>query len=770
MPTSVSAQNYEASKSVDQTDSEYHLPRQMPVISDDTYFPSNSKSNVIKVKHHHRPQAQSIVIESPAMTSYEESGSFPQSRKIVAHPVPDEEFSNSKVNDRFVSDSQYKVVINSPKAEVYAPIITTTTTSAPLTAAKRADLMRTHWNRLGPILKNRINRLYSKARLASLHGPEKNVGKEIRRFSTTTPKTFMLDQNSDTRYVESDSYYQESVKERPVVHSVKTLTDDKDFHRPLLQGNYRSGIESESPKTTFDNKMSLLAQAVNLNNFNGQVNSGTDDVSKSRIKFVSKLATRPRLHIRRPGSGQPTFNEMNVREQARSAGASNNKAHPLSLPELTPISDNGFGSGSDSNSPYPEIPKSARKVVPQQNIAPPSRFSPPAEFAPIERKKSREEPSGLDVAPPAPALGSFPPGFGKGFGVENGPNKLEFDSEEMDKDVQVEPPPQPTKSNKRKQPPPEETPFISENSGLRNVAPPTDFAGTGGFGSAIGGGSGSGSPFGGGSGFGGGGGGFGGGAGGSSGGGGGSGFGGGAGAAFGNSGSSEKSPPPMPESFGAGDSSDSAFGTGTKPSSDFDKPSKSTGPEEEAKFDQETMFTGDSALNTNSKGPTGDGYGPAISQGAAVPPPVNGFGYGGGASGASPYGNLLEQGPRNVPTTVKPSALLNILSKADEGLNQAITHFERGTPVETAAIDILEVALGSQRLDSQAKLLGHVDRTIGLENLQRIQRLANTGNLMDIFKEQFVKLAKNYNPPENLQLPTLPPQLEYLFSPNNKNK
>lgn len=46
------------------------------------------------------------------------------------------------------------------------------------------------------------------------------------------------------------------------------------------------------------------------------------------------------------------------------------------------------------------------------------------------------------------------------------------------------------------------------------------------------------------------------------------------------------------------------------------------------------------------------------------------------------------------------------------------------------------VALGSQKLDSQAKLLGHVDRTIGLDNLQRIQRWANTAGALDLFKEQ----------------------------------
>lgn len=88
---------------------------------------------------------------------------------------------------------------------------------------------------------------------------------------------------------------------------------------------------------------------------------------------------------------------------------------------------------------------------------------------------------------------------------------------------------------------------------------------------------------------------------------------------------------------------------------------------------------------------------------------------------------------------VKPSALLNILNKADEGFNQVINHFEQGTPIEAAAIDVLEVALGSQKLDSQAKLLSHVDRTIGLDNIQRLQRWANTGGALDILKEEVGK-------------------------------
>ncbi|KJH51535.1 hypothetical protein DICVIV_02272 [Dictyocaulus viviparus] len=177
------------------------------------------------------------------------------------------------------------------------------------------------------------------------------------------------------------------------------------------------------------------------------------------------------------------------------------------------------------------------------------------------------------------------------------------------------------------------------------------------------------------------------------------------------------------------------------------------------------LFTGDSAL-IPSRGPTGDGYGPPIFPGGAVPPLVPAVGLGGAAAGKSPYGAMMEP-TENPPTTVKPSALLNVLNKADQGFNQAITHFEQESPLETAAIDILEVALGSTKLDSQAKLLGHVDRTIGLDNLQRIQRWANTAGAMDVFKEQMVKFIKNIEPAENL-LPTLPPQLDYLFKPSGR--
>lgn len=92
-----------------------------------------------------------------------------------------------------------------------------------------------------------------------------------------------------------------------------------------------------------------------------------------------------------------------------------------------------------------------------------------------------------------------------------------------------------------------------------------------------------------------------------------------------------------------------------------------------------------------------------------------------------------------------------------------LTNFESGAPLESAMIDILEVALGSQKLDSQAKILSHLDRTIGLDNLQRLQRWANTGGALDELKEQLVKIAKNYKPPPETNAITIPPEFEYLF-------
>ncbi|EPB70004.1 hypothetical protein ANCCEY_10911 [Ancylostoma ceylanicum] len=328
------------------------------------------------------------------------------------------------------------------------------------------------------------------------------------------------------------------------------------------------------------------------------------------------------------------------------------------------------------------------------------------------------EDSGFSVSPTGAGFGfgpsELPPELANvGFGI--GGNGINFNVPAQGEASAPAPEEKPKRPKQRKQPNPEifkegEPLVIPQNSGLRPVAPPKEFLDGGGFGS------GSGSI------------------------GGGGGFGGGSG--------------------GGGLAPGGGFGSGgSAPGTGSGLPS---GGGSEAPPD---LFTGDSAL-TPSRGPTGDGYGPPIFPGGAVPPPVPAVGLGGAAAGKSPYGAIMEP-TENPPTTVKPSALLNVLNKADQGINQAITHFEQGSPLETAAIDILEVALGSQKLDSQAKLLGHVDRAIGLDNLQRIQRWANTAGAMDVFKEEMVKFIKNFEPPEDL-FPTIPPQLDYLFKTSGR--
>ncbi|WKX96374.1 hypothetical protein Q1695_012654 [Nippostrongylus brasiliensis] len=345
----------------------------------------------------------------------------------------------------------------------------------------------------------------------------------------------------------------------------------------------------------------------------------------------------------------------------------------------------------------------------------------PTTLEPSTTTVTTPEPTTTTEAVPEPETGSADSGdSGAGFGF--GPSELPPELANVGFGIGG------NGINSTKQPNPEifkegEPLVIPQNSGLRPVSPPKEFIESGG---GFGSGSGSG-----------GGGGFGGGSGGGIGGGSGSGLGAGSGGGGGGGGRGRG---------GGGGGGGSGLSQGSEPD-----------PE---------LFTGESAL-TPSRGPTGDGYGPPIFPGGAVPPPVPAVGLGGAAAGKSPYGSAIMEPTENPPTTMKPSALLNVLNKADQGLNQAISHFEQRSPLETAAIDILEVALGSQKLDSQAKLLGHVDRTIGLDNLQRIQRWANTAGAMDVFKEEVVKLLKNFEPPEDL-FPTLPPQFEYLLKPSGR--
>uniref|UniRef100_A0A1I8AKU4 DUF148 domain-containing protein n=1 Tax=Steinernema glaseri TaxID=37863 RepID=A0A1I8AKU4_9BILA len=461
-------------------------------------------------------------------------------------------------------------------------------------------------------------------------------------------------------------------------------------------------------------------------------------------KFTHKLSHRPRIRIRRPGEPVARGDQT----------ASNSR--PLALPELTPLRPAGRGRFSQRNR-FGVEPSFPHMLSPSQMASmassssaehrfrspapPPARShesfeSPPTTF----ETEAPVEPSTGDSGDSGSAFGlgeesTFPPGFGENFGI-NGQN-VQFPGgpsetpSETPATTEATTTPEPTTTTTRRTttvrqtapPPPPEAAgpvVIPQNSGLRAVAPPPEFSGSGGFGS------GGGSPFGS-FGAGSGGGGFG-----SDGGdlspAGGSGFGPGGGGGFGSGGS------------GGGN----AGGAPSELNS------------------IEDLYTGESALTPNRNGPSGDGYGPPIFPGAGVPPPVPAIGYGGAAAGIPPY--PVPATTQNPPSTVRPSALLSAISKADRGFNQAISHFEQGSPIETAAIDILEVALGSQKLDSQAKLLGHVDRAFGIDNLQRLQRWANTAGALDYFKDNLIKFLKNYRPPP---VATLPPQVENFFvNPN----
>ncbi|KAH7729954.1 Protein T19A5.3 a [Aphelenchoides avenae] len=460
---------------------------------------------------------------------------------------------------------------------------------------------------------------------------------------------------------------------------------------------------------------------------------------EKRFKLVTnKVAYRPRLKIRRPG------------EQFARGDSNAQKSAPISLPELTPFRS------------QPSAPRQRRPLQSAENTdeprLPPRRVLPHVSSAEApfpERPRNRKLPAAaptFDSAETGSAsssdgdgesgsnfggdLGTPPPGFGDAFGLSGaetlfgggnagggvggggrGDSSSEnFIPEEPEQFTTTAAPPKPPSRATPKPrprptaPPPPEEFVVPENSGLRPVAPPTELRG--GFGSR------SGSPL--------------------------SGFGGGGGGGFGGGGGGRSGPAP--------------------PSSPRRPPPKRPAEPVEPEPKEEDFFTGESAFTPNKRGPTGDGYGPAVFPGAALPPPVPSVSVGGDAAGISPYKTQqLMEVTENTPTTVKPSALLNILNKADQGFNQVINHFEQGTPLEATAIDILEVALGSQKLDSQAKILHHLDRTIGLDNLQRLQRWANTGGALDMFKEEFLKFAKNYKPPPETKAITIPPQLEYLF-------
>ncbi|KAK5970829.1 hypothetical protein GCK32_013316, partial [Trichostrongylus colubriformis] len=414
--------------------------------------------------------------------------------------------------------------------------------------------------------------------------------------------------------------------------------------------------------------------------------SRTTPVFKS-YKYAQKLGQRPRLRIRRPG--EKSISENSIQED----------------PNLTPFQNSarsrfGYGSAGGLNGLVPYPTSSSEAPTTTQTTTPPSTTTTTeATTTTVEAAVPSQEEPEPETEESGASFGSgpseLPPELANvGFGIGGNGINFNMPAPEAASPPAPAPTPKPKRPKQRKQPNPEifkegEPLVIPQNSGLRPVAPPKEFLDGGGFGPSTGG--------------------FGG------------GFGGGGGSGGGSgSGTGEGVGPDA----GGGAGSGSGFGAAGA------APEPSAGSAAEAAPD---LFTGDSAL-TPSNGPTGDGYGPPIFPGGAVPPPVPAVGLGGAAAGKSPYAAMIEP-TENPPTSVKPSALLSMLNKADQGINQAITHFEQRSPLETAAIDILEVALGSQKLDSQAKLLGHVDRTIGLDNLQRIQRWANTAGAMDVFKE-----------------------------------
>ncbi|KAK0411949.1 hypothetical protein QR680_005938 [Steinernema hermaphroditum] len=510
--------------------------------------------------------------------------------------------------------------------------------------------------------------------------------------------------------------------------------------RPHISGPILSRISAEREK---------IDDAPSWEKRPQRVTTGPPRAYHSRVvaapeyhKFTHKLSHRPRIRIRRPGD-----------PVARGDQTANSR--PLALPELTPLRPAGAGRSrfgqrnrfaSEPSFPHMLSPSEMASMSASEHRVrsprPPARsletFETPSSTFETE---APSEPSPGDFggggdSGSAFGLGeevTFPPGFGENFGI-NGQN-VQFPSGPSSESTTTTTEATTTTTEAttttrrtttaRPTPPPAPEPempvVIPQNSGLRAVAPPPEFANGGGFGSGSG-------SFG--------------------------SFGSGGGGGFGSSGGGFGPDTGDLSLGGGGGFGPGGGGSGGGNAAGGGAPSELNSIED--------LYTGESALTPNRNGPSGDGYGPPIFPGAGVPPPVHGVNYGGAAAGIPPY--PVPATTQNPITTVRPSALLNVLSKADRGFNQAISHFEQGSPIETAAIDILEVALGSQKLDSQAKLLGHVDRAFGLDNLQRLQRWANTAGALDLFKDNLIKFLKNYRPPP---VATLPPQVENFFTNPN---
>ncbi|KAE9548628.1 hypothetical protein FO519_008163 [Halicephalobus sp. NKZ332] len=565
----------------------------------------------------------------------------------------------------------------------------------------------------------------------------------ISRFfgsTTETPETHSTSKHFWNEILKSKTKTEEPMIRRISKHPIHVETQGSAYGRRAFakQTFFNGPILEEKPseippskpitasgsgESPLESDNGPIIEDTSRNDYHSRSGSGVGAAPVKRFKLTNKITNRPRLKIRRP------------EEQFAARGDHNEKSYPLEIPELAPL-----GSpeprrplpSSNFEEPGPFMARHRADIasrnqllhglrplpIGEQNIQveppqPPSNRKPPSvtdwgnsdDFTePItEDSGIVGSESGLGSGSGAGfGIGTPPPGFKEAIGL-NGANMeiTTVGATTLSTTASTTPP---TTTRRTTLPPPEEPFVIPENSGLRPVAPPREFMG--GFGSSKG------------------------------------------------SRLSGFAGPP--------------FSGGPQPPSGAPQPPKNPRKNKkrpkEPEIKEEDFFTGDSALMPNKRGPSGDGFGPPVFPEAPIPPPVPAVSLGGGAAGIPPMAYHRMVANENEATTVRPSALLSMLNKADEGFNQAITHFEEGTPIESAAIDILEVALGSERLESQAKLLGHVDRTFGLDNLQRLQRWANTGGAFDMLKEQFAKFAKNYKVPEPTV--TLPPQLEYLFAPS----
>uniref|UniRef100_A0A0N5C7J4 PDZ domain-containing protein n=1 Tax=Strongyloides papillosus TaxID=174720 RepID=A0A0N5C7J4_STREA len=450
---------------------ENQYPRKMPLISDEPVFSSDDRSQVIKVKHRKS--------SSPPSNYQPEAFFEPSKEDIIKRPVSEDTIDKidemmDKVKSRFFvtqnnnnNNNNNNVLENEKTLSNEQKTITTDDESV---KKERLERIRARWAKLGPIIKSRVNRLFSKARLSQNY----SIGKEIRRFSTTTPKTFELDKK---QYIESnfDTFTEVNHNDRPVLHSVKTMTDDKFLGQNEIKnlGTYNHIIKRPPiAKPTFGNELVNLGNLDNEGDLHNRLSNNFGEQRRTHYKFVNKVSSRPRLRIRRPGN-PPTAQAME-NEVVRAAGISSLNRGPLSLPELSPITNEESNENQKIKPiPLPSIEKSDET----------SRS-----FKSDESSESLIDSSEITFGNPPPKSDE-----------KIKPNKSdEFDSNSKSKEhinVEIEPPLEPTDEeisslsrnhNKKKVKVEEvdsgDSGILPQNSGLRPVAPPSEFGSTGGFG------------------------------------------------------------------------------------------------------------------------------------------------------------------------------------------------------------------------------------------------------------------------------------------------